>query len=321
MLRILRWQAEAVLWETLGSILDAGLAPDRALALAAEPAGGATARIARAAALRVGHGEPLSQALLASGADPLACAVIRAGETTGRLPPLLRRLGEAYRLRARLRDETVSRLVYPAILVHFALFVLPLPMVVAGSAPLWAMLLGPLGLWALLGGLLIVGVSSKRSGLLGRLALVKPLSFLCWPALAADLASVLGAAFTSGMLASDALELAADACANRLLAGRLREAAAGLRARRQPDLASALAEVGLAGDLLELIRTGEASGRLEQACEQVRTIAGERFSWRLQWTGKVTTGVCYGTAMLIAALAVFSMYGQVYSGLTNGLAE
>lgn len=315
------WQQEAILWETLGTILEAGLAPDRALALAAEPAGGATARMARAAAKRVGHGEPLGQALLAAGADPLACAVIRAGEHTGRLPPMLRRLGEACRLRARLRDETISRLIYPSILVHLALFLLPLPKVVAGSLPVWAMLLGPLALWLGLGGMLLAGWWFRRSGLLGRFVLRRPLAFLCWPALAADLAAILGAAFSSGMLGPEALELAAGACPNRLLAQRLRLAGSGLRANRLPDLSAALAEVGLAGDLLEIIRAGEVSGRLDQACEQVRTIASERFSWRLQWTGKMVTGTCYGLSMLIAALAIFSIAGQALGGVSQELKE
>jgi type II secretory pathway component PulF len=320
-MRLFHWQAEAVLWETLGSILDVGLPPDRALNLAAQPAGGATARIARAAAVLVGQGTPLSEALRASGADPFACAVICAGETTGRLPPLLRRLGESCRLRAKLRNETIGRLIYPSILIQFALLVLPLPMVVASKVSPWMLLLGPVSLWVLVGIAVLLGLWFRRSGVLGRIALKKPCAAVVWPALIADLAAVLGAAFTSGMLASDALELAASACSNRLLAERLRTAAGDLRNRRLPDLASALASAGLSGDLLELFRTGEASGRLEYACDQVRTIASERFSWRLQWAGKIATGLCYGLAVLVAALTVISMFTQVYAGLNSELAE
>lgn len=318
---MMRWPAQARLWETLATNLDAGLPPDRALAFAAGPAGGATARIAAAAAAEVARGVPLSQALAAAGEDPLACAMVAAGERSGHLPPLLRRIGEGYRLRTRLRDMVISRMAYPVLLAHVAVVLLPLPSVVSGSLPGWTMALGPLILWTLAAAAVASAWYGRRAGLLANAALRWPLSALCWPALAADLGAVLGAAIGAGMLAPDALELAATACANRRLAERLREQAAALRAGRTPDLATALSATGLDGDLLELMRTGEGTGRLEQACDQVRTIAADRFAWRLQWTARVATGLLYAMAMLIAAATVFSMYSQTYGEALRGIED
>jgi len=58
-----------------------------------------------------------------------------------------------------------------------------------------------------------------------------------------------------------ALELAAgSACANRLLAERLMQAAADLRQGRIVDLTAALTACGVRGDVLEIVRVGENIG-------------------------------------------------------------
>jgi type IV pilus assembly protein PilC len=316
---IFDWHRQARLCESLGSTLDAGLPPHVALGLAADAAGGAVGRRARAAAAAVSTGTPLSTALAASGEDVLLCAVLAAGERSGRLPPLARQLAATFALRARLRDEIIGRLIYPVVLIHVALILLPLPWVVSGALPAWAMLAGPLAVWTLvLGGWLSVR-ASHRAGLLARLALRHPFRLLCRPALVADAAAVLGAALSAGLLVPDALELAAGACANRELAARLREAAAAVRTARLPDLTAALAACGLEGDELELIRTGERSGKLEEGLGQARSVAAERFALRLQWTARLTTGTVYGLAMVIAVVSILAMAAQIYGPLLREL--
>lgn len=314
--RMLHWHRQARLYATLAQTLESGLPPDRALELAAAAAGGTPGARARQAALRIAAGTPLCRALGGAGEDAMACAVLAAGDAAGRTPALCRQLGEAFALRARLRDDAVSRLAYPALLAHLALLLLPLPWVVREDGlPVWCMLLGPLLLWGLLAAAALAAWWSGRAGVLARLALRAPLAALCRPALAADAAAVLGAALAAGMLVPDALELAAGACANRELARRLAAAGIGVRQGRVPDLSAALADCGFAGDLLELVRAGERAGRLEQGLAQMRTVAAERFAWRLQWTARLATGAAYAGAMLIAAATVFAMYGQVYGGL------
>lgn len=308
---MLNWHRQARLFSSLGTTLESGLPPDRALELAASTAGGVVGTRARQAAMRVTSGTPLGQALEDAGEDPLACAVLRAGDKAGRTPVLCKQLGETYTLRAKLRDEVASRLAYPVLLIHIALILLPLPWVVGENGiSAWFMLLGPAVVWGLVGAGVITTWWSGKAGLLGRLALRWPFAALCRPALAADSTAVLGAALSAGMLVPDALELAARACANRQLAQQFDAAAAGVRQHRIPDLTSALATCGFAGDILELVRTGEHSGKLEQGLGHARVVASERFAWRLNWTARLTTGTIYGIAMVIAAAAVFTMYGH-----------
>ncbi len=265
---------------------------------------------ARGAAGRVALGVPLATALAEAGEDALLCAVLAAGERAGRMPPLARQLAAAFTLRARLRDEVAGRLLYPTLLIHLALLVLPLPWVVGGTLPVWTLAAGPVTLWVLLVAAVLATRAGSRSGLLARLALRKPCSLLCQPALIADAAAVLGAALSAGLLVPEALELAAGACANRVLAERLRTAASDVRGTRVPDLASALDACGLAGDELELIRIGERSGKLEEGLTQARSVAADRFAWRLQWTARLVTGTVYAIAMLIAAATVLTMYSS-----------
>lgn len=313
------WHRQARLCESLGSTLDAGLAPQIALGLAADAAGGAVGRRARTAAGRVATGTPLAEALAAAGEDALLCAVLAAGERSGRLPSLARQLAATFALRARLRDEIIGRLAYPALLIHVALVLVPLPWVVGGSLPAWAMAVGPLAVWTLVVAGWLGLRAGSRAGLLARLALRQPFRLLCRPALMADAAAVLGAALSAGLLVPESLELAAGACANRELASRLRDAASGVRTGRLPDLTAALAACGLEGDELELIRTGERSGKLEEGLGQARTVAAERFARRLQWTARLATGTIYGLAMLIAVISVLTMAFQVYAPLLQEL--
>ncbi len=316
---IFDWHRQARLCESLGSTLDAGLPPHVALGLAGDAAGGTVGRRARIAAAAVATGTPLSVAMAGSGEDGLLCAVLAAGERSGRLPLLARQLAPTFALRARLRDMVIGRLIYPTLLIHVALGLLPLPWVVSGSLPAWSMLVGPLAVWTLvLAGWLSLRAGS-RSGLLARLALRKPFRLLCRPALVADAAAVLGAALSAGLLVPDALELAAGACANRVLAARLRDAAAAVRRSQLADLTAALAACGLDGDELELIRTGERSGKLEEGLAHARTVAAERFALRLQWTARVVTGTVYGLAMLIAVVSILTMAAQTYGPLLREL--
>ncbi|MFM2092720.1 MAG: hypothetical protein RLZZ127_3209, partial [Planctomycetota bacterium] len=76
-----RW---AQFLDHLAGTLDAGLPPGRAVAVAAEAAGGAIAARGPAWVAAIDRGTALADAI--DGTDPVVRAVLAAGERSGRLP-------------------------------------------------------------------------------------------------------------------------------------------------------------------------------------------------------------------------------------------
>jgi type II secretory pathway component PulF len=308
------WRRTALLHGQLAGLLDAGLPIGRSLVLAGATAGGRMAAASAAWAASCEGGNRLWQVLGASGEAPLVVALVRAGEESGRLPDCCRRIADICERLARTRDEAVGRLIYPALLLHAALIAPAVPGAVLGrSDPLW-LLAGPACLWGLIAALAAVGWGTGRSGLFGRLMLRRPFSFLAMPMLVANTAAVLEAAFSAGMRVQAAFALAAGACGNQAMGARLAEAGVAIEERRLDSVAEGLAHGGVGGDLLALVQTGEAGGRLDRALAQVATLAEERFASRLRWTAKIATGTVYAIAMITAACTVLMMWSQAMGG-------
>lgn len=315
------WRRTALFHGQLATLLDAGLPLGRALALAGAAAGGPLAGAGARWAAACEGGSRLGPALAADHEASLVVALVRAGEESGRLPDCCRRIAATCERLVRTRDEAISRLAYPTLLLHVALIAPAVPGAVLGhSSALW-LLAGPAVLWAVLGTLFAAGWAGGRGGLLAHLALMRPFSFLAMPMLLANTAAVLEAAFSAGMRVQEAFALAAGACGNRLLGARLEAAGLAIEQRRLPNVAEGLAQAGLDGDLLALIQTGEVGGRLDRALLQVSTVAEQRFSSRLRWTAKIATGTVYAIALLTAAFTVLSMWGAYSSALDSALAE
>lgn len=308
------WRRTALFHGQLAGLLDAGLPIGRSLVLAGATAGGPMTTACASWSASCEGGSHLWTVLAASGEAPLVVALVRAGEESGRLPDCCRRIAGICERLARTRDEAVGRLIYPALLLHAALIAPAVPGAVLGrSDPLW-LLAGPACLWGIIAALAAVGWITGRSGLFGRLMLRWPFSFLAMPMLTANTAAVLEAAFSAGMRVQAAFALAAGACGNQAMGARLAEAGVSIEERRLGSVAEGLAHGGIGGDLLALVQTGEAGGRLDRALAQVATLAEERFASRLRWTAKIATGTVYAIAMITAACTVLMMWSQVMGG-------
>ncbi len=305
------WASSALFFEQLAATLTAGLPIDSAIALAGSASGDRHRRQAPGWSRACAHGTALSDAMAASGEPALDVALVRAGERSGHLPGQLRHLAGIYQHRIALRSLVLSKLWYPAMLLHAALVVPALPLVVQGASP-WRILAGPAVLWTALAVGAIGFLSLWRSGAAARLALRWPCAVVTDPATTANTAQVLGAGIAAGMIFPDALELAAPASGNRVLAQRLRQAAHDLRYNRHDNLSTALAAAGWDGVWLQLIRTGEATGGLDQACSRIAAGAGEILRFRAEWAARILTGTIYGLTVAYVVWTIVSMYLQHY---------
>lgn len=281
----------AVLTQELATLLEAGLELDRALEVLADLR---ETRHLRAPLLavtdKIKRGTSLADALAEQAAFPkLYAGMIRAGESSGDLVPVLRRLAD-YLLRANaIRDAVLSALLYPAILLaasvasvlFILIFVLPQFQALfaeSGKAlPLATRIVISIGdfvrtSWWLL---LLLGSGSVFAA---RFALEKPktrdwldTNVLKIPVLGdlilkietERLCRTLSALLSNGVALPSTLAIVADTLSNRQLTAAVRSGAIGLR--EGDGLSSLLARADLFPPMLiDLVRVGERASKLAE---------------------------------------------------------
>jgi type II secretory pathway component PulF len=309
----------ATFHEQLCTLLEAGMPIAHALELAGDAAGGIHRTRARTWAAGCSAGLPLAQQMRASGEAELDVALVEAGELSGRLAGMCREIAAQHRHAIALRTMVIARLAYPLCIVHVALVAAAVPGVFLRGAAPWLLLAGPAALWAAAGaGLLAVRLLGREGW--SRVALLRGARFLAWPWIAANACLALRAGLAAGMLAPRALELAAEACGNRVVARRLASAATAVLNGRLPNVTAALRGSGLPDEVVRLAETGEHSGTLDTELGRAAALMRESFRLRSEWAARAACGAVYGLAMLLGVLVVFMLMAG-YVGLITDTAN
>ena len=284
----------------LATLLGAGLPLGQALATLADT-GEDPAMVERVNAINqaVHGGKSLSEALEESGPefDRFYINMVRAGESGGALDLALQRLAEFRQRRRETRQEQMSALLYPAILLCLALvavavllaFVVPqftqmfadagreLPLltrIVAGTGAFFTQ-----WWWALLAALALVALWLRQDwkSLSGRLRwdrLIVQLPFIgmvVWKQQAARFARTLATLLENGVPLVTGLGIAKEIVSNTHVAQALSHTAQ--RVREGAGLSRALAESQALPLLaVKLVDIGESSGKLEYMLIQVADI-------------------------------------------------
>ena len=302
------WASAAGFYHQLGVMLRAGLPIPQALEHAGRASSGFHAQHAPGWSAGCAAGNSFAEQLAAAGEEPITCALILAGEQSGRLPEMAQEIATINEHRLTLRRMVISQLLYPLLLINLALM---MPGVIGwfhdGSA--WAIVLPPMLFWAVLGAAVTALYATREAGFGARLALLPLVRSLTGPLVAANTCLVLHATTTAGMLHHRGLELAADACGNRAMAARLRHAATEVMTGRIPTFTAACASCELPRTVLQLIEAGEVSGSLEANLGRAAAFSREAFRERTTWATRIFTGTIYAIAMLVAAATVMSIYG------------
>ncbi len=261
-------------YASLAVAFDAGLAVDQALGLVTEEPFATPARRLRDA---VGRGASLADAMARQGAAFTSFEVhaLAAGEASGRVVDVLRRLAAHFEDRGRTRDRLGQALLYPVILLHAAVLLPPLFVLFRdGIAAYLATVVPPLVAVYALAALafylarVLTADEGRRRGaarLVRRLPLVGP---IVHGLALADYAYSAGTLHTSGVPLVKALYTSATASRNALVQAAGRRVAASVE---QGDAFwEALTREAEAFPRLfvETVKVGEIAGRLDDALER-----------------------------------------------------
>ena len=271
---------------------------------------------------KIRKGGTFSESLLAtSGWLPeFDISLIEAGERSGRLDESFRLLADYYHERARILKQTLSQLVYPAGLIHVAavvfLVVLPFASSQFNASLAWLFFLAALKLSPLyLAAAFLVYALQSRHNEHWRARVESALRYI--PLLGkarhllalGRLAQALEALISAGVNIIPAWELAGNACGSPAL----RRAIVAWRPQMDAGATPAVV-VGNCPRFPEMFanyyRSGEVSGKLDDALKRLHRYYNEEGSRKLQNFAEWTPRLIYG---IVAAIIGYKIVG-FYSG-------
>lgn len=257
----------ALLYRQLAATLNAGIGLSRAVSLAAEGTSGRLGVALGVVERLTAQGCPLSRALMPRQQlfGPVAVRLLAAGDASGRLVSTLQTAAAHFERKWTLQQMTRRAMVYPImLLVTMGLVSVVLAYVLQGPAEAVGAFLAQ---GATVAEIVLVVVAVKAlsrlegpGALLDALILaVPPLAAFARKNAAARFVRTLGDLYDAGIGSMEAVEIAAEACGNRVMGRGLLRAKAAL-AQGVP-MTEALAATGqLPGVALQMLATGEESG-------------------------------------------------------------
>jgi type II secretory pathway component PulF len=241
-------------------------------------------------------------------------ALLQAGEQSGSLPSCFRLLADHYQRNAALLQKTISSLIYPAVLLHVAILIGPLPELVR-SANVVAYLVKTAGVLILLYSLaafIIIAMQGQHGERWRSLMeiLLRRVPFLGKARRnlsLARLAAALEALIAAGVNIIEAWELAAAASGSPALRRAI--------ARWKPDLLAGLTPAEAVSNSSEfpevfanLYRTGEITGSLDDTLGRLRTLYQAEGERQLAAVADWTPKLIYFGVILFAAWQVIRFY-------------
>lgn len=265
---------------------------------------------------RLTEGATFHEALQSTGRwlPAFDAALIQAGEQSGRLPACFTLLAAHYQRNAALLRKTISSLIYPALLLHMAVFIGPLPELVR-SWNLIAYLAKTVGvLIPLYGAVTFVIVAMQgqhgerwRSLVESILRRVPLLGKARRNLSLARLASALEALITAGVNIIEAWELAATASGSPALRRTV--------ARWKPDLLSGVTPAEAVRNSSEfpelfanLYSTGEVTGSLDDTLRRLHTLYQSEGERQLTAVAEWTPKLIYFAVVIFVAWQVIRFY-------------
>jgi type II secretory pathway component PulF len=260
---------------------------------------------------KVDAGAGIAEAFVAAGFSPFECHLVAAGERSAQLDSIFEHLSEFWSKQREMKQDLISQLYYPLTVMHLALFVAALGEMVMGS---WEQVEIALAVYfacfyAISFLIFVVVRVSWRSDLAQRFWLWVPIiGRTLSTAFAYRWIMAMRIEYHAGVTLSSAV---ADAWRASGFVGSERLAVEGRQAMLEGTQLSALVRNWrrLPSDWVDFLETGEISGQLEKAFENLEAEAGRAYS-RAQkrmneWVPKIAS---FLILLIIGTIYIHTVY-------------
>ena len=252
-------------------------------------------------------------------------ALLHAGEQSGTLPDCARRLAAHYTERARLAKQVIGALIYPLLVLHLAVFIIPFKDAFLGGSWLlyFAKTIGGLGLLYAVTFLLVYSMQASHSESWREIVerVLHPVPVLGtarrYQALA-RLATSLEALLSAGMTIIEAWDIAAGACGSPTL----RRAVA----RWQPKVRAGLTPSDAVSHsapfpqmFANLYRTGEISGQLDESLRNLGKFYQEESTRKFHAVAVAVPMLVYGAVMVAVAAWVIKSWLAYFQQINDAI--
>jgi type II secretory pathway component PulF len=314
--------ARIEIYEELAPTLAAGIGVREALRAVVDRHRGAKRRAAECLAHSVERDVPLSETMRANPDTftAIEAALVATGERTGRLDVAFRGAAAQLERRRSTANRLIQVCVYPLILVHVMLVIMPLGIIAAARGfgaylafvvpallVCWGALFVAASVHAALAAHPAYARFVERIPVVGRVTRAAAL---------ARFARSFAALHGAGVSHDEALGVAAEASGNAELEA---ETAAAIRSLREGrPLPVALDHLGmLESDVRGLLLAGEQSGELESAARRVADLEDERFDVVLNRAVAVLPSILIGLIAIVVAVLAFKVIGGYYKSILD----
>jgi type II secretory pathway component PulF len=307
-------------YNTLATLEEAGVPPLRALQ---QRLPGDFQRGAQDLLAGVKQGLTVSQAM---GRNPglfsaLEVSLVEVGEATGRRDTVYKALRDWFQLVWRLRARVIAAVLYPAFVYHAAAVLIPFITIFTEGVPIAKAAVKALCLlaapWV---ALVAVRVLAPQVGALPGVGAV----LLALPVLGGILFRLdctrfftsLSLCLRAGLGSAAATTISAATCRNPAL--RERFAAVGrTMATEACPFTDALSRSPLPldrdGMIMELMQTGETSGKLEEAAQHIAGVCREEAEARMTQAAILAPNIAYLCLAAYIGYKIISFYGKLYA--------
>ena len=310
----------AIAYHNLSNMLEAGVPVQRSLNTLIPGLKPRLQKAFLALADGVAQGNPLAHTMVLHPEvfDVVDIMLVDVGEESGNLPALIGLLSKWHEMSARMLKRLISGLLLPVLVLTIAAFVFPLPGFVLGGWDVKAYLFKVVGIlllfWIPAGIIVLIVRTTPRTGparrVLDKVVLRIP---------------ILGAAFRklaigrfcwafhmlckAGVPYSESVEMAVSATGNLMIADLFQPAAESVKAG---ELMSEGLSKKLPLDLVEMWKTGEETGRLDEVTKRLADNYSEQADfWFAEFTRWFPRFV-YLLICLVLISMIFKLAGSIW---------